>query len=98
MKWLIAGLLAVHGTIHMIGFAKAFDLGRFPQLTQDISKPMGLVWLLAGLCILVTALLMVVGYRFWWVLGAAGVVLSYGLLLLMVYATYIIQTVVFQWF
>ncbi|GEM_PF-2770871 len=29
---------------------------------------------------------------------AAGVVLSYGLLLLMVYATYIIQTVVFQWF
>ena len=42
MRWIVAILLAVHGLIHLMGFAKAFGYAELPQLTQPISREMGL--------------------------------------------------------
>ena len=41
MRWIVAVLLAVHGLIHLMGFAKAFGYAELPQLTQPISREMG---------------------------------------------------------
>ncbi len=48
MRWIVVGVLALHGLIHAMGFAKAFGLAELPQLVQPISRAMGVAWLLAG--------------------------------------------------
>ena len=45
MRWVFAGIIAVHGLIHLMGPAEAFGYADLPQLTQPISRGMGLVWL-----------------------------------------------------
>lgn len=76
MRWVFLGLIVVHGLIHIIGFAKAFGLGNFPQLTQHISRGMGMVWLAGALALLATALLFILAPRFWWLAGLGAVLLS----------------------
>ena len=43
MRWVFAVIIAVHGLIHLMGPAEAFGLADLPQLTQPISRGMGLV-------------------------------------------------------
>ena len=69
-------LVAVHGVIHLLGFAKAFGLAQLPQLTQAISRPWGVAWLVAGGLVLTSAAMMGLGARGWWWMGAAAVVVS----------------------
>lgn len=52
MRWAFAGLIAVHGLIHFLGFARAFDLAELPELGGPISRPVGVAWLGAGLAML----------------------------------------------
>ena len=51
-------LLAVHGLIHLLGFAKAFGLAELPQLVQPISRPWGALWLAAAALTLATAVML----------------------------------------
>ncbi|WP_163969490.1 hypothetical protein [Oceanobacillus halotolerans] len=46
MKVLLLFVVLVHGVIHTMAFLKAFDLVEFNQLTQSISKPVRLLWLI----------------------------------------------------
>ncbi len=48
MKLAFTLLLVVHGLIHSMGFLKAFGLAQLPQLTLPISRPLGVLWLVAG--------------------------------------------------
>ncbi len=41
MRLLLSAIILVHGLIHLMGFAKAFDLGDMSQLTQPVSRPAG---------------------------------------------------------
>ena len=76
MKIAFALLLLLHGLIHLSGTAKAFGVADMPQLTQQISKPMGLVWLCAGiLFVAATVALFIVPTR-WWLIGTAAIVVS----------------------
>ena len=49
MKYLFILLLLIHGIIHVMGFTKAFNLGRQNLLTDNISKPAGFFWLITML-------------------------------------------------
>ncbi len=80
MRWLFVVLFFVHGAIHLMGFAKAFGLAELPQLTQPIGRGVGIVWLVAALVIMTTALLLAAGIRGWWMAGLAGVLLSQALI------------------
>jgi hypothetical protein len=73
MRAVFAALLVVHGLIHFMGFAKAFGFAELPQLRQRVSRPMGVLWLVAGLLILVGAFL---PWRAFWVVGLLAVVAS----------------------
>src|SRR6185436_1053376 len=67
---IIAALLIVHGLVHLVGFAKAFGYASLPQLTLPISRQAGLVWLLAGLLVCASAVLLVARPRMGWIVGA----------------------------
>jgi len=76
MRWLFVGLIVVHGLIHVMGFAKAFGFAELPQLTQPISRSMGVLWLFSAIGLLATAVLFVKAPRVWWAVGFVAVVAS----------------------
>lgn len=45
-------LLVLHATIHIAGYAKAFGLASLEQLRIPISRPMGMLWLVAAVLLL----------------------------------------------
>ena len=55
VKVIFVLMLAIHGLIHLFGFLKAFDLAKIDKLTRPISRPLGLLWLLAALLLVVTS-------------------------------------------
>ncbi len=69
-------LLIVHGLIHLLGFVKAFGLSEVKELTQSISKPFGVIWLLAFIFFIITAIMFVFKNNYWWLFGFIAVVTS----------------------
>ena len=76
IRYLIAGLILIHGLIHLLGFAKAFQWGNITQLTRDISKPEGIIWLLTALVFMTALLFFFLDYSSWSLLCLAGMVIS----------------------
>ena len=76
MRWAFFVVVVVHGLIHVLGVAKAFALADLPQLTQPISRSLGIVWLAAAALLLTSALAWVVAPRWFWIVGALAVVAS----------------------
>ena len=68
--------LAVHGLIHLAGFAKAFGLAPLDAIRQPISPVLGVGWLAAGVLFLAAALALAAWPRWWWALAGAALVLS----------------------
>ena len=65
LKYLFAFILLIHGLIHFMGFAKAYNYGNVTQLTKDISKPNGLLWLLTAILFVVATLLFLFKKESW---------------------------------
>ncbi len=69
-------LLLLHGLIHFLGAAKAFQPESIPQITRSIPKPEGVLWILAGL-LLLGALASLIFQKNWWpALAIVGVIIS----------------------
>ena len=75
-RLIFALLMALHGLIHLMGFAKAFQYAELKQLTVSISKPVGLLWLLTALLFIVSTLLFLLKKEYWAVIAIPAVVLS----------------------
>jgi hypothetical protein len=73
-------ILFLHGCIHVMGFVKAFKLFNINQLTQDIAKSMGVLWLLAAVLFLVAAVLFWRKNELWWTMAAPAVLISQALI------------------
>jgi hypothetical protein len=76
MRRLIAGLITLHGLSHLPGPVKAFGWADLPQLTEPISRPMGLVWLVASVGMCASAALLARDARGWSVTALVAVALS----------------------
>lgn len=76
MRFALAFVLTVHALIHLMGFAKAFGYAALPQLVIPISRPVGLLWLLATLLLLAAVVALWAAPRAFWIVGAAGLVVS----------------------
>ena len=81
-KYLYSFILIVHGLIHLLGFVKAFELAPVDQLSQNISRPLGLFWLTTTVMFLSTSVLYLLKIDSWWMAGAAAVVISQVLIIL----------------
>ena len=76
MKVLFAVFLVLHGLIHLMGTAKAFHIVAIPLLTQPIDRPLGVIWLLAAVLSIATAISLFAWPHWWWAVGAAALVVS----------------------
>jgi hypothetical protein len=76
LRFLLAGIVLLHGLIHFMGFAKAFGYGNITQLTKEISKPAGVLWLITAFLFIVAAILLVLKKELWWIPGVIAVISS----------------------
>ncbi len=83
LRYLFIFIVFIHGLIHLLGFVKAFQFSEVSQLTQDISRPVGLLWLAAtGLFIATGALYLSGNDKLWPILAFVSIVLSQALIFL----------------
>lgn len=82
VRYLFAFLLVIQGLIHLMGFAKAFDLAHISQLTKDISRPVGVGWLVATSLFVGSTILFFMKNDFWWLFVIVSVLLSQTLIVL----------------
>ena len=75
-------LVIIHGLIHLMGFGKAFHLTEMTQLTVDISKPLGILWLITAILFVISCVLFITRNEYWWVLAAPAIVISQTLIIL----------------
>lgn len=76
MKWLFLFIIIIHALIHLLGFIKAFNFADIDQLTQSISKPMGILWFVALILFLAAGIQLISNHDLWWVTGLVAVILS----------------------
>jgi hypothetical protein len=55
LKTIFFIIVILHGLIHLLGFVKAFDYADISALTKEISKPVGILWLMAALLMVIFA-------------------------------------------
>lgn len=82
MKVFLAILILVHGTIHIIGFLKGFQLAKVSSLSIAISKPMGVFWGLTTTLFLLTLIGLLMKKEFWPYLAFVAILCSQILLIL----------------
>lgn len=76
LKIIFVIIVLLHGLIHLLGFAKAFNLAEFNQLIQQISKISGVFWMLASILFITVQVLFLLKKKYWWIIALAAVLLS----------------------
>ena len=76
LKYFFAFILLIHGCIHFMGFAKAFSYGNITQLTKEISKPAGMLWLVTAFLFIAATLLFLLKNQSWPIIGIVAVIIS----------------------
>jgi len=76
MRLVLLFIVVIHGLIHLLGFAKAFNLAVVNELTQPISRSYGVFWLQAALLFLIVAAGILIKKDWWWMLAIISVLLS----------------------
>ncbi len=90
MKVLLTIIIIFHGLIHLPGFVKAFDLAKIPALTSKSiilisasgTRLLGILWLVATILFLLTAISYIWHNKYWWIAGLAAVAISQILIIL----------------
>ena len=76
LKYLLAFIMLLHGLIHFMGFAKAFNYGSITQISREISKPSGMLWLLTVFLFITAGILFLVKKDAWIFIAFAAVIIS----------------------
>lgn len=76
IKYFFISIMLIHGLIHVMGFTKAFGYGNFSQLSKEISKPMGYLWLLVAIIFVVAVIFHLFKSENWMYFSIIAVVLS----------------------
>lgn len=76
LKYIFIFVTLFHGLIHFMGFVKAYNYGNITQLTKEISKPIGIVWLATGLLFIICLALYLFKNQTWTYFGITAIVVS----------------------
>lgn len=76
IKIIFAFITVIHSLIHLLGFFKAFELAKIEQLTQNISKTLGLIWLLISILFLISIVLFFLKKDYWFFFSFISIILS----------------------
>ena len=66
IKSVFTSIIIIHGLIHLMGFVKAYDLAEINQLSHEIGKPAGILWLASAMLFITTAAVYLLKYDWWW--------------------------------
>lgn len=75
-------IVLLHGLIHLLGFIKGFGLQEVKELALPFSKPMGLLWLLAAVMLLIFGILYIIYSKYAWLAGFLAIAISQMLIVL----------------
>ena len=78
MRVIFILLMLVHGLIHIMGFVKAFQIAEMNQLQIPITKPMGVLWLIATILFVVATVMFFVS-DYWFIPAIAASFVSLAL-------------------
>lgn len=81
MRLVLIILVLFHGIIHLFGFLKAFKLAEMEALTQNVSKPIGVLWLIVFMIWMLSMIMLLIKNNYW-LIGIIAVVLSQRLIVL----------------
>jgi len=81
MRYILAVIILVHGLIHFMGFATAFNYGNMSQISKEISKPFGMLWLSTAFLFIAATLLYLLKKDAWLFFGFTAVIISQILLI-----------------
>lgn len=81
LRYLLLALLLIHGAIHLMGVAKAWDWGAAASITKPVSRAQGLLWGAAAFLLLASLILIMRRSDLWWWAAAAGVAISQSLII-----------------
>ena len=76
LKSVFLGIVVIHGLIHLLGFIKAYNIVSSNLLSQTISKPVGILWLIVTVMFMMVAVLFFLKNDYWLGFGIIAVVLS----------------------
>ena len=65
LKYIFGIIMLLHGLIHFMGFAKAYNYGTFSQFTEEISRTLGVLWLATGMLFIVSVYLFLIKKDVW---------------------------------
>lgn len=90
LKVFFALVIFIHGIIHLIGFLSAFKLAKMNQFTgsaifllpDNISKILGVFWLLSSILFLITVVLFILNKEQWWLLSIITIIISQTLIII----------------
>jgi len=69
-------ILGVHGLIHVMGFVKAYNIAEIKELTLQVSKSMGIIWLITFTLFSAALIQYSLKNEFWWITATAGILVS----------------------
>lgn len=76
LKYFFAFIMLIHGLIHLMGFAKAYNYGNITQLTKDISKTNGTFWLLTAILFVAAIVLFLLKKESWPYMAVVAAIIS----------------------
>jgi hypothetical protein len=82
MKTAFLIILLLHGIIHLLGFVKSYHLAEVPQLSSEIPKSLGNLWLFCALLFLAVFIMLIFNKAWWPFFAIAAVMLSQTLIVL----------------
>lgn len=81
MRLFISALVLIHGSIHFLGFLKAFQLRDIKALNSEITKPLGLLWLLTGCLFLIVTSSYFLKKDWWFYIAFIAIITSQTLII-----------------
>jgi hypothetical protein len=82
MKYVLSGIILLHGAIHLLGFVKGFGLAEVRELQSYIPRSSALIWLSVFVLMSLAAAGLFFNYRGWIWPAGAGVLTSAVLILI----------------
>ncbi len=76
MRLLFLLIVLLHGLIHFLGFVQGYGFKEIKALSLPISKPAGLIWLIATILFVVYGSLYLTGNKYAWLIGIIAVIIS----------------------
>lgn len=76
IETLFIGLILVHGLIHLRSFIKVSNLGDVNKFKGSTYKPQVMLWLVCSVFLILTAILLILKFDWWWVTAILSIILS----------------------